>query len=174
MGSLAAGVVTGLGARLAMYVIRLLNDTHNGEVTHANAAVGQVTWSGTVDVIVTVLFFVPPLAALYLLVRRFLPGRPAVKGLLYGVVLLGLLLGGVIQDNSYEYSRYVSPAVSVPLFALLAPIYGVVQAVVAEGLGRGRTGPPANRWVRHGGRAGLVVVFVLGVLGSVRELRLQF
>lgn len=172
--TLVAGVVTGLGARGAMYIIRLMNDSHNGEVTHANAAVGQVTLSGTMSIVSTVVFFTPITAVLYLLVRRFLPGRPVVKGLLFGVVLLALLFSGMIQDNEYEYTRYVSPVVGILLFVSLAPIYGVTTAVVAEGLGQGRRTPLANRWLRTGGRLLLAAVVVAGAVDAVHQVRTRF
>jgi hypothetical protein len=175
VGGLLAGAVAGFGARVAMWVIRLMNDSHNGEVTHANAAVGRWTSSGTVEIVLTgALIFGLPGAVLYLIVRRWLPGRPLVRGVLFGVVLLALGAAAFVQDNEYEYTRYVSPAVSVPLFMALFPIYGVVLAPVAEGLGRGSLAPPTHRVVRVGGRLALLALVGFGSLAFVDRIQQSF
>ncbi|MEY2476149.1 MAG: hypothetical protein QOG87_1464 [Actinomycetota bacterium] len=175
LGAIVAGAVAGLGARVAMWVIRRMNDSHNGEVTHANAAVGQWTSSGTVEIVVAgALFFGLPGAFLYLLVRRFLPGPLLVRGLLFGAVVLAVGFSGFVQDNEYEYDRYVSPAVSVPLFMALFPLYGVVLVPLAERLGRGSLAPPRRRLVRVGGRVLLLVLLVLGCSDIVSRLQRSF
>lgn len=175
LGAIVAGAVAGLGARVAMWVIRLMNDSHNGEVTHANFAMGRWTLEGTLELVLTgALFFGLPGAPLYLLVRRWLPGRTAARGLLFGVVLLAVAFTAFVQDNEYEYTRYVSPAVSVPLFMALFPLYGVVLAEVAEGLGRGSPAPPRHRIVRVGGRVLLVALAVAGASDVVGQLRKSF
>jgi hypothetical protein len=175
LGSIVAGAVAGLGARVAMWVIRVMNDSHNGEVTHANSAVGQWTSSGTVDIVITgAMIFGLPGAVLYLLVRRWLPGPPVLRGLLFGLVLLAIGFTAFVQDNEYEYDRYVSPAVSVPLFMVLFPLYGVLLAPVAERLGRGSMTPPRHRLVRVGGRVLLMGLVVVGAFATADQLRLSF
>jgi hypothetical protein len=175
LAALVAGAVAGLGARMAMWVIRLMNESHNGEVTHANFAMGQWTVEGTLNLVVSgALFFGLPGAVLYLVVRRFLPAPLLTRGLSFGVVLLALGFTAFVQDNEYEYNRYVSPAVAVPLFMVLFPLYGVVLAPVAERLGRGSLAPPRRRRVRVGGRAVLVFVVLVGATDVVGQLRRSF
>jgi hypothetical protein len=105
---------------------------------------------------------------LYLLTRRFLPGRGAVKGLIFGLFLLSITATELLASDGYEFTRYVSPAVSVPFFLSLYLIYGPVLAVVAERLGRGEQGPPRNRWLRVGGRIVLVAA-VVASLGALHQ-----
>ena len=175
LAAIVAGAVAGLGARVAMWVIRLMNESHNGEVTHANFAMGQWTLAGTVNVVMTgAMLFGMPGAILYLLVRRFLPRALVVRGLAFGAVVLAMGFSGFVQDNEYEYDRYVSPAVSVPLFMALFLLYGVVLAPVAERLGRGSLEPPRHRLIRVGGRLVLVVVLLAGVFDIVGRLRRSF
>jgi hypothetical protein len=175
LGAVLAGAVAGLGARSAMWVIRLMNDTHNGEVTHANSAVGRWTMDGTLNIVfVGALLFGGAGVPVYLLVRRWLPGPLGVRGLLFGVVLLAVGFNAFVQDNEYEYDRYVSPAVSVPLFMALFPIYGVVLVNVAERIGRGSRSPPRNRLVRVGGRAVLVVFVLVAAVDITRAMRRSF
>jgi hypothetical protein len=175
LGAVLAGGVAGLGARLAMWVIRLQNESHNGEVTHSNHAVGQWTVEGTVNVVmIGAMLFGLVGAPLYLLVRRFLPAPVLVRGLLFGIVLLGLGFTAFVQDNEYEYTRYVSPALSLPLFMALFPHNGVVIAPVAEHLGNGSRAAPRHRVVRVGGRLVLVAVVVLGSFALTEQLRRSF
>lgn len=175
LAALVAGAVAGFGARVAMWVIRLRNDSHNGEVTHANSAVGQWTVDGTLNLIVSgALFFGLPGAVLYLLVRRLLPGPALLRGLLFGVVLLALVFTAFVQDNEYEYDRYVSPAWSVPLFMALFPLYGAVLAPLAERLGNGSLAPPRHRLVRVGGRVALLLVALLFATDVAGQLRRSF
>ena len=175
LGAIVAGAVAGLGARVAMWVIRLQNESHNGEVTHANFAMGQWTAEGTFNLVVSgALFFGLPGAFLYLLVRRFLPGPVLLRGLVFGVVLLALGFTAFVQDNEYEYDRYVSPAVSVPLFMLLFLVYGLVLAPVAERLGNGSPAPPRHHVVRIVGRIVLLVVAIAGITDIVGRLRHSF
>jgi hypothetical protein len=51
--------------------------------------------------------------------------------LLAGLLLL-LAFGSDVLDGSYEFSRFVSPRVSVPAFAALFLLYGLVVAFVAD------------------------------------------
>jgi hypothetical protein len=178
-GTLAAGVVAGavagLGARIAMLVIALMNHSHDGEVTHANFAVGRITAEGTVNVIVTgALLFGLPGAVLYLVVRPWLPERTVARAGAFSLLLIAIASTAFLQDNGYEYVRYVSPAVSVPMFLALFPLYGMVVTALGERLGRGDRRPFGNRLVRVGGRLALSVVVVIGGLDVISRLRIQF
>ncbi|MBA2529604.1 MAG: hypothetical protein H0V19_06510 [Euzebyales bacterium] len=68
-----AGAAAGLGSRLAMFAVRLLNPSHNGETTHASAEVGRITADGTLSLLTEGVFYGIPGAVVYLLVRRWMP-----------------------------------------------------------------------------------------------------
>jgi hypothetical protein len=58
---MVAGAAAGLGARLAMFAIRLMNESHNGEVTHAgDYPVWQWTLEGTLEIVLTGAVFAGP------------------------------------------------------------------------------------------------------------------
>ncbi|MDQ3680795.1 MAG: hypothetical protein M3378_09710 [Actinomycetota bacterium] len=143
LAGVVAGALAGLGSRLAMFVVRLMNPSHNGEVTHANAAVGRITADGTLALVMEGVFYGIPGAVVYLVVRRWIPWDGLLKGLAFGCVLL-IVAGSAVLDGNYEYFRYVSTWVSVGLFALLYPLYGLVVAPLTERLGHGAKGPPRN------------------------------
>ena len=165
-GVIAGAIAGGLGSRLAMFVIRLMNSSFNGQITHPNAEVGVITLDGTMALVVEGMFTGVPGGLLYLMVRRWVPGRGATKGLAFGFILL-VLAGGAQMTGNYEYVRYVQPAVSVTLFAVLFPLYGLIVSPLTEWLGAGTTSPPPNRLVR---RAGYVVLGALMVQGLGQDL----
>lgn len=165
LAGIAAGAVAGLGARLAMFLIRLMNPSYNGVVTHAGHEVGQITVSGTAELVLDGMFMGIPGAVVYLLVRRWIPGRGVVKGLVFGLTLL-VVAAPAVLDGDYEFFRYVAPWISVLLFALLYPLYGAVVAPLTERLGRGAQGPPRNMVVAG---AGSVVLAGVLVWSAVRD-----
>lgn len=144
LAGMVAGATAGLGSRLAMFVVRLVNPSYNGVVTHASAEVGSVTAEGTLSLAIEGVFYGLPGAVLYLIVRRWLPGASLMKGATYGWFLL-IVAGPIVLDgNNYEYYRYVPTRVSVTLFAALYPLYGLVVAPLTEHLGQGAKGRPNN------------------------------
>jgi hypothetical protein len=170
---MVAGAVAGLGSRLVMYVIRLMNPSHNGEFTHANAEVGRFTVDGTMSLAIEGMFFGVQGAVVYLIVRRWMPGLGVMKGLVFGLVLLAVGASAVL-DGNYEYFRYVPTWVAVALFSLLYPLFGVVVAPLTEHLGRGTSGPPNNRRLAWSGYLILGAILLWGLLVNLATLRHNF
>lgn len=166
LSGLVAGAVAGLASRLAMFVIRLMNPSHNGETTHAGAEVGRVTADGTLSLMSDGMFYGLAGAVFYLVVRRWMPGTGLLKGLAFGVYLL-VVAAPVVLDGNYEYFRYVSIWLSVSLFALLYPLYGLVLAPLTEWLGQGASGPPRNHVIAW---AGYLILAAVGAQALVRDL----
>lgn len=164
ISGIVAGALAGLGSRVAMFVIRLMNPSHNGETTHASAEVGRVTADGTLSLVSQGMFYGGAGGLLYLLVRRWMPGTGLRKALAFGVFLL-VVGASIVLDGNYEYFRYVPTWLSVSLFALLYPIYGFVSSPLTEWLGRGTKGPPRNRMIAWGG------YLILGALAAWSVVR---
>lgn len=142
---IAGGVAAGLGARVVMFLVRLANPAFNGATTHAGFVNGRWTVEGTMNLVSEALFMGLFGGALYLLVRTALLGPTIVRGLLYGALLLAVT-GLLVLDGGYEYSRHVSPAVSVSAFASLYLLYGAVVAGVADVVAPRRS--PVAGWRR--------------------------
>jgi hypothetical protein len=155
LAGLAAGATAGLGSRLVMFVVRLMNPSYNGVPTHWGFEVGRITLDGTWSLAIQGAIYGVPGAVLYLIVRRWMPWDGVLKGFAYGCFLL-IVAGPAVLDGNYEFFRYVPTRVSVGLFALLYPLYGIVVAPLTERLGRGRRGRPGNAAVAWSG------YFVLG------------
>lgn len=167
---MVAGGVAGLGARLAMLVVRLLNGSHNGENTHASAIVGRVTVSGTISVVMEGVILGVPAAVLYLLARRWVPGRGSMKGLAFGALLL-IVAGSAVLNGDYEYFRTIEPWQAVAMFAALYPLFGVVLGFLAERWAKRDQGPPESRVAAVGGWAVLMFAVVRGTLDGYAHLR---
>ena len=167
---MVAGGAAGLGARGAMLVIRLLNSSHNGENTHADAIVGQVTFHGTVSLVVQGMIFGVPGALVYLVVRPWVPGRGLVKGLVFGLLLL-VVAGPIVLDGNYEFFRYVRPWQAVLLFAALYPLFGAVLGFLAERWTTRPQGPPRNRAVAVAGWSVLTALVVRAAVTDYAGLR---
>jgi hypothetical protein len=166
-----AGMAGGLGARLLMRSIALMNRSHYGDVTHNNAVVGVTTFEGTLNIVIQGAFVGVLGSIFYLVLRPWLPGRTAVKGGLYGILLL-VVFGSLVLDGNYEYFRYVSPAVSVSLFALLFPLYGIVLAALLEWWAKDETA--FTGWPLRIGRAVIGAGAVWGGVNLFEYLRLEY
>jgi hypothetical protein len=166
-----AGTAGGLGARLVMRIVAIMGRSHYGEVTHHNAVTGVTTLGGTMNLAIEGALLGVAGSLFYLVVRPWLPGRPLVRGLLFGLLLL-LAVGTLVLDGDYEYYRYVSPAVSVSLFALLFPLYGAVLAWLIERWDRDR--PQFTGWPLRIGRGLLGVLAITTGLNLLDQLRIEY
>lgn len=129
-----AGAVAGIGARVAMRVAAgLAGPSRQGIVTAESAVVGDLTWSGTIAVLVIGAFVGVAGAALYALIRPVLPRRG--RGLAFGFAAL-LLTGWTILDPSNsDFRGFGDPTLNYAMFGALFLVYGAVLA-------------PADRWLR--------------------------
>lgn len=168
-GIIAGAVVGGLGSRLMMRIVGVMARSHYGEVTHANAVVGETTLGGTISLVIQGAVFGLFGGIMYLLVRWWMPGRGWRKGLVFGLFLLAFQ-GTVVLDGNYEYYRYVPAWLSFLLFAALFPGYGVVTAGVAEALAGSPRRPP-NRRVTQIGYAVVGLIALVATVDLVRQLR---
>jgi hypothetical protein len=131
-GAFVAGVtVIGAGGRLAMRLLAVTaGDGAQGRITEADQVVGDITLAGTRDFILfTGIFGGLIAAAIYLVVRRYLPPNP-LGGLVFGAGLL-VVLGTVIDPLRAENPDFdiVGPGwLSVAVFGLLALVFGPVLA----------------------------------------------
>ena len=168
---MAGGAVAGVGARLVMFGIRLSNGAFDGATTHAGYENGAWTLEGTLTVVTTGMFFGLPGGTLYLLARSGLGSRSKVRALAFGaLVLVGF--GDVVLDGSYEFSRFVSPTISVAAFAALYPLYGIVVALVADAVAP--PGPTRHpRW-RAAAAVALALAGAAGALQLGANLRFRY
>ena len=139
-GGIFAGItVIGGGGRLAMRLLAVTaGDNAQGRLTEAHETVGEITVDGTIAfVLFNGIFGGVALAALYLLVRRFLPPR-WIGGATFGVGLL--IVGGTTVDPLRSDNRdfdIVGPGwLALLVFVALGLAFGVVLSGVMAALSR--------------------------------------
>jgi hypothetical protein len=142
---IAAGIVTGIGARVAMRMVAI-------GVPDPIRSLPMFTAEGTAAIVFFGALAGAPFGALFALAHDRLPGPHRARGLLFGVamlVTLGPLFFTLGREEFLSYQRMV-------LFALLFPLFGIAAGVVFEpSLRLARKLPGAAR-----------VVFVLIALGG--------
>jgi hypothetical protein len=140
-----AAMVTGLYLRVAMRILVAGNDSYNGAVSdHEGAVYGRWTWDGTWAITNQVLFFAWFIGIpLYALLRRVIGGQPVIRGLAFGLLLLGL--GGqlVLDPSTFEFVRFITPIYAIALFAGSYLVYGLLHATIADAISRP---VPVVRW----------------------------
>jgi hypothetical protein len=156
---LAAGIITGVlvggfGSRIAMRISAVLGGEEiAGLVTENGNVVGDITVDGTVGLLMFAGAF-PGIAAgcLYVLIRRWLPGRRGWHGLLFGTLLLMTFGRAIINDDNADFTKLGPAAVNVTMFAMLFVLFGLLVAPLTGALDRRL--PPVglgmSRWFSRG------------------------
>jgi hypothetical protein len=118
---IAAGVVAGIGARVAMRMVAV-------GVPDPIRSLPMFTAEGTAMILVSVAFAGAPFGALFALAHDRLPGPNRARGLLFGVAMLvmfGPLFFTLAREEFLSYQRMV-------LFAFLFPLFGVAAGLAFE------------------------------------------
>jgi HAMP domain-containing protein len=138
-----------------------------GLVTENGNVVGDITVDGTVGLLMFAGAF-PGIAAgcLYVLIRRWLPGRRGWDGLLFGTLLLMIFGRAIINDDNADFTKLGPAAVNVTMFAMLFVLFGLLVAPLTGALDRRLppVGPGMSRWFSRGY---LVVLALLVLLLSL-------
>jgi hypothetical protein len=170
-GLVAGFVAGGVGSRVAMRVVALAaGREHYGEVTDADAIVGQITADGTAFLLFFGTSLGVPGGLLYVAARRWVPGSGIRKGLAFGGLLLLLFGSLVIEGDNPDFRRFVPSYASVGLFASLFFLYGLIASAIVERLDWGGGSPPRGRILALGGYAVLVLAGLVGLARDVRAL----
>ncbi len=138
-GAAAGLLAAGVGGRLAMRVSGFMfSQDHPGgfAMTENGNRVGEITAGGTIFLVVfgTILGIMG--AYFYVGLKPWLPGNLALRGFLFGVLLLLLLSPLSLDPGNDDFQRFGSPAVNALLFVLLFLVYGLLIAPIEAGLDR--------------------------------------
>lgn len=163
-GAISGLVAAGIGSRLAMRVIAVVDSESEGVGTDAGATVGDISLGGTFSLLLigTILGIVG--ALVYLGLRRWLFVPPAWRGVAYAALTL-LTIGNVLFDTANPDFQIFEPVLLViALFVALFVVNGLLLAPLA---GRLHPEPPysAGRVVPRLAAAGLGVVAIVGATG---------
>ena len=170
-GVLVAGVVGGIGGRIVMRLLFLGNESTKGSITENGNEVGVITLGGTASLVFFIaLFLGVPGGFMYVVVRRWLPGRWFARGLLYGAFLLVLFGGGAIDAENIDFRLFGPAGLGIALFGLLPFLFGLALAYLVD---RWDSYVPAvcrHHWVTVGGYVILVGLGVLGAIGLAGDI----
>jgi hypothetical protein len=109
---------------------------------------------------------------LYLALRPCLPWTGLRRGLVFGLLLLGVLGSFVLDADNPDYRRIGSPELNVCLFSLLYLLFGALVAPLADRFDRSllaqppRRAPRPLRWLAWLGLSCIAAVMLLGTIGT--------
>ena len=134
MGGIAAGfLVGGIVGRLIMRILAIVNGGNAGLSTDNGNISGEITAGGTVGLIIIVGLVTGVVGGpLYVTIRRWLPGSGLLKGVAFGIVLLCFFGATVFDADNVDFELFGPGQLSVGLFALLFPLYGIVASFSIE------------------------------------------
>jgi len=168
-GAIAGGLAGGLGGRLAMRVTGLMaTDAEQGTLTEADQTVGDVTFGGTLELVIFGGLLVGLVGGLlYAATWRWFGGAGGWRGLLFGAYLLAALGWTVIEGDNFDFATLGSVLVNIAMFAAIFVLFGVLVAPLFSWLAAALPSPGLS----VGGIASLPV-YALGLLFTVMGLGL--
>jgi len=133
-GAIAGLVAAGIGSRLAMRLIAVVDGDSEGVGTDASATVGDVSLGGTFGLLVIGAVLGIAGGLVYLGLRRWLFVPRAWRGVTYGALTL-LTIGNVLFDTANSDFQIFEPILLViGLFAMLFLVNGVLVVALVERL----------------------------------------
>ncbi|TRW44170.1 hypothetical protein [Georgenia yuyongxinii] len=156
-------VVGGLGARTAMRLIAVAEPAElTGARTLSGGVIGELTWSGTADVLMAGLVVGVLGGLLYLAVRGALPRRERARAALFAAFLV--LVPGAVFSRDSEFRMLERPLLALAVFLPVFVLYGLLVALVVE-----RYAPAPER--THGAPAVMARGVVLLTVGLALTLQ---
>lgn len=169
-GALAGFISAGIGSRAVMRIIAVLNDDRNGVTTDASATVGEISFGGTMSLLMLGVIAGVLGGLMYVGLRRWLWVPPAWRGLAFGSVTL-LTVGHLLFDTAnVDFQMFEPVAVVIALFAALFLINGLILVPLADRIhpepayAGGSSVPRAAAGV-------IALVSLVGLVGMVGTLR---
>jgi hypothetical protein len=137
-GALAGGIAGGFGGRLAMRVTALMaTEAEQGTLTEAEEIVGDISTGGTIALLIFggILFGLMG-GLIYAAIARWFADAGRLRGVVFGLYLLGALGWTIIEGDNFDFSTLGSLWVNVLMFAGVFVLFGVVIAPVSSWLER--------------------------------------
>jgi hypothetical protein len=133
-GGLALGILFGgIGGRVAMRIIILVDPTSRGVPLDGGFHAGTITMAGTLFVVMNGAVLGVAGGLLYVLVRRWLPGPEALRGVVYGLFLVFTCTGGLLlRAEKVDFRTFEPSLLSIALFASLIFLYGLSLPLVID------------------------------------------
>ena len=124
---MVAGAVSGgIVGRLAMRLVALMSEPwQQGMATENGNAVGEITFGGSLGLLIFTALIGIAGGMLYVVLRPWLPGPSMIRGAIFGGLLL-LSSGWIIMDpDNPDYRRFGDTEVNILLFSLIYIVFGL-------------------------------------------------
>lgn len=136
-GAVAAGAVAGLisagiGSRVVMRIIAVLNDDRDGVTTDASATVGEISLGGTMSLLVLGVIAGVLGGLMYLGLRRWLFVPAAWRGVAFAAVTLVTVGHPLFDTANVDFQIFEPVVVVLALFATLFLINGLILVPLAD------------------------------------------
>jgi hypothetical protein len=163
VGGLVAG---GIGGRLVMRLMALVDSETDGQLTDSGATVGAITLGGSLQLVLVTMIAGVVGGLLYVGIRRWIPATRVPKGLVFG--LLVMIVPGIIVFNpdNPDFQLFEPVLLLHGLFVGIFLVYGMMVVAVTEALDPApvRASSPGHaRWALAREVAVLVVLLGLHV-----------
>ena len=140
LGGIPAGVlVGGIGSRLIMRILAMVNEEQAGVMTENGNIAGEITVGGTLGLIIFVGLVSGVIGGFgYVLIRRWLPSGRFLRGIVFGLILLCFSGGNsdplarLFDPDNVDFELFGPRQLAVGLFALLFPLVGVGVSLFIE------------------------------------------
>ena len=162
-GAIAGFIAGGIGSRIVMAIIALLNEDKDGVLTDSSATVGEFSIGGTASLLAlgTIAGILGGL--LYLGLRRWLWVPSGWKGPAFGLLTLVTVGQPLFDTANVDFQIFEPVLVVVALFAALFFVNGVILARLLDRIHPEPGYPPGSRVPRVVAGA-LALVTLLGLL----------
>ncbi len=169
-GALAGLISAGIGSRVVMRIIAILNDDRDGVMTDASATVGEISFGGTMGLLVLGSVAGVLGGLLYLGLRRWLWVPPAWRGLAFGLVTLVTVGQPLFDPANVDFQIFEPVVVVIALFAALFLINGLILAPLADRIHPEPVYAPGMR-VPRAAAAVVALVCLFGLILTVDTFR---
>lgn len=161
----AAGALAGLGSRIVMRISGLAAGPEAiGQLTESGFVVGDVTFGGTLGIVILGVIGGALGGSVYVALRPWLAPLGRWSGV--GLGLLMLAISSEPDPASRDFRRFGPPLLSIAMFAALSPLAGVVLVPLVAALERYDAAVDPSRPVsdRRAAVSGLIRIAGIGVL----------
>ncbi|HEU4488473.1 MAG TPA: hypothetical protein VFS38_04215 [Actinomycetota bacterium] len=166
----AAGLVAGgVGSRLAMRVMAVTSSaTVQGTETEFGATVGEITFEGTLFLLIAGAGLGGAGGLLFMAIRGLLPWKGWAAGFAFGLLLLATFGRLIIDPDNFDFDVLDPAALAVAMFGAIFVVYGLLLVPLLDRLEPSIRRAPAWLWLPLLGIT--VLPLLLTGIGSVAVL----
>lgn len=167
-GGMLAGALAAAASRVAMRILFLVQPETAGIVVAETFPVGEVSIAGTGAIVIAGVIAGVPVGAGYAAIRSLLSGRPMLRRLEFGLVVLAVLAWPELHFESRDFRLFHQPVWLAPaLFGVVLVLLGWLTATLVD---RFAGAPRAGTRTQRAGGALLVAVAMTGLAAAIARL----